>query len=208
MRGVFYRGDDRHPHDAAVFADGFMRRDKSAKQPITRFPLGFNKAPDIVTSTAVCVSKDFYAAALFPVDTDVYNSWIYVLDLDVAKMSNTQQVQYDYVMRMAGADQIKAPDVGAALWPMFGQERSIPSVSPKDIVGAVNVYRDFHGKTILAGGTFCAWGAGYVGNPKYSGALGGVVSAAVWKVVGEKTGYGAKQLTMPTQTQGLASTAK
>src|SRR5262245_22828192 len=95
-RGVFCRGDDRHPIKQNIFAEGFSKR-KPKKKREQRFPLGKEMAFDIKSSTAVCVTKDFYAAALFPVDTKVYNSWIYLLDLDVSQMFNAQQHQYDYV---------------------------------------------------------------------------------------------------------------
>jgi hypothetical protein len=210
QRGVFYRGDDRHPVDDDIFEEGFGKQNIHSAQvgpktsPELRYPRGALNAPDIVTSTAVCVTKDFFAAALFPVDTSILMSWIYLLDLDVSKMYNTQQRQYNYVRDLVKQNTISGPGVADALWPMFGQERAVDEVEPDDIIGAVRIFRGFNGNSVLQGGQFSVFPPGYVANPDYTRSEATSNQAA--KAISTFGGIG-NWLKMPTQAQGLAPIA-
>ena len=152
---MFYRSDTRHPLDLphALFTNGFDKRDPNALDPVVRFPMGQGNAPDIVPTSAVCFTRDFMAAPIFPVGDLGANSWVYVLDVDATQVYNTQKVQYDYASSnnlMANQDQAQAT---GTLWPMFGQERAANHIAAGDIVGAVEVSRHFPG-AFAQGGTF------------------------------------------------------
>lgn len=148
MRGVFYRSDTRDPNTDHMFANGFYKRDVNINDPVFRFPAGRQNAPDIVPESAVCVTRHFEAAPLFPVGDLQTDSWVYVLDLDTADMTNTQQSQYAHVSSVGQTGN------AGALWPMFGQERAVNSIDPNDIIGAVLVNRRFNGNDVFNGGDF------------------------------------------------------
>jgi hypothetical protein len=166
MRGIFYRSDTRHPLDPpdSIFDNGLKKRDARYLDPVVRFPATDQRAPDIVPQSAVCFTRHFEAAPLFPVSNLNTNAWVYVLDLDTSAIYNSQVVQYEYIASNAlntGANATQA------LWPMFGQERAINEVSAKDIVGAVEVSRHFNAANVFNGGTFTP--LVYLPNPNYKG---------------------------------------
>lgn len=199
MRGMYYRSDTRVPYDPdQMFANGFSKR-KPLKYdaPKLRYIAGPDAAPDIRPTSAVCVSRDFHAAPLFPVSDLKTDTWVYVLDLDVADMTNTQQSQYEYV------SSISKLGVAEALWPMFGQERAVNSVTPGDIVGAVYVQRKFNADDVFNGGTFLP--LAYEPNPSYAGPDGTATQAAdlIKRLVADS-----KWLPMPTQSQGIVKIEK
>jgi hypothetical protein len=173
-----------------MFTNGFNKRDVNINNPVFRYIAGRQNAPDIVPKSAVCVTRHFEAAPLFPVSDLLTPSWVYVLDLDTADMTNTQQSQYVYVQ------QVGRLGVAGALWPMFGQERAVNSVAPGDIVGAVYVTRRFNGNDVFNGGSFLP--SNYQANPGYLGGnaalvanlINGLVAAGNW-------------IDMPTQAQGI-----
>ena len=65
-RGVFYRGDTRDPFGDGIFESGFQKKDPHSmivtpsQPPTFKHSLGTLKAPDVKTTTAVCVTKDLF----------------------------------------------------------------------------------------------------------------------------------------------------
>jgi hypothetical protein len=194
-----------------IFQNGFQKKDLSSKKvtptkaPKFKQSFGFLKAPDVITTTAVCVTKDFFAAPIFPVEMDVFSTWVYVLDLDVTKMYNTQERQHQYVRDLAEGGHISGPGVGDALWPMFGQERAVDEIQPGEVIGAVKVMRAFHGDSVLQGGTFFC--LAYEPNANYAGALDGTTADAVAGIM-QKYITGRTHLKMPSQAQGIVAAYK
>jgi hypothetical protein len=89
-----------------------------------------------------------------------------------------------------------------ALWPMFGQERAANSVAPRDIVGAVKVKRNFHGKTnVFNGGIFLP--VEYLANAGYQGENAARVAGAIYLLVAKK-----EWINMPTQSMGIVESTK
>ena len=83
-----------------IFDNGFTKRNSGYQDPVLRFPGGrHDRSPDIIPSSAVCFTRDFKAAPLFPVSDLVTDSWVYVMYLDVGhgQVYNSQQVQWEYV---------------------------------------------------------------------------------------------------------------
>lgn len=197
MRGIFYRSDTREPNNPDnMFANGFHKRDPNFANPGLRFPMGPNQAPDVVPESAVCVTRHFEAAPLFPVSDLLTPTWVYVLDLDTDSMMNTQQSQYNYVSMVGQLGVLQS------LWPMFGQERAVNSVAPVDIIGAVRVFRHFNGDDVFNGGTFLP--TAYIANPGYLGVHAAVVANLVTALVNQGA-----PIPMPTQAQGIVqSTGK
>lgn len=199
MRGVFYRSDTRVPYGAdQMFADGFSKRKpEKYTAPRLRYIAGVDAAPDIRPTSAVCVTRDFQAAPLFPVSDLKTDTWVYVLDLDVRDMFNTQQAQYEYVGSIGNLG------VADALWPMFGQERAVNSVAAHDIVGAVYVQRRFNSDDVFNGGQFLP--LAYEANPGYTGPDGtaSLAAGSIKKLVAE-----GEWLPMPTQSQGIVKSTK
>jgi hypothetical protein len=170
MRGTFYRSDTRHPiNDAAIFRAGFTKRNAQFQDPVLRYPAGRDKSPDIIPSSAVCFTRDFKAAPLFPVSDLETDSWVYILDLDVANNNvyNTQQVQWEYVTNHQLLHGKVFDEASEVLWTMFGQERAANQVAAQDIVGAVRVTRNFNRNDVFNGGTFVVHE--YLSNPNYAG---------------------------------------
>jgi len=206
-RGVFYRGDRRRPYDDGIFEKGFQKRDWFSKkvtpsQPPEFRPMGAGKAEDVKTATAVCVTKDFFAAPLFPVRMTQLLTWIYFLDLDVDKMFNTQQYQREYVAQLVGDGHISGAQVKKALWPMYGQERAVDKIKSEEIIGTVHVERKFNGDGVLQGGVFrCLL---YVPNANYGQLMGPATAREVASIIAtyinDKT-----WLTIPSQSQGIVA---
>lgn len=199
MRGVFYRSDTRQPYGTDhIFTNGFSKRDPNYAAPMLRQIAGPNNAPDIEPYSAVCVTRYFEAAPLFPVGDLLTQSWVYVLDLDTSVMTNTQLVQWNYVQQVGqGANPM-------ALWPMFGQERAVDSISPNDIVGAVQVSRRFNGTDVFGGGRFLCMA--YYANPGYAGP--GTTGTMAANLINPLITAG-QWIDMPAQAQGIVqSTAR
>ncbi|HSW06479.1 hypothetical protein [Aquabacterium sp.] len=178
MRGIFYRSDTRSPDaNENLFTNGFTKRDVTQVNPTLRnmgtTSVGTDRAPDVEPSSAVCFTSDFFGAPIFPVANLNIPSWVYVLDLDVATVMNTQATQFNLVQN-SGANTLAG---GAeALWPMFGQERCVNSIAHTDIVGALRVARAFLG-TFAQGGTFVC--SAYRPNPHYNGGQAVAVAASM-----------------------------
>lgn len=192
MRGIFYRSDTRHPDvPGNIFKNGFVKRDGRWQSPRLIWR-SREKAPDIVPSSGVCVTRHFEAAAIFPVTHLKADSWIYVLDLEVGEMLNTQQAQYDYVQKVG--------NLGSrhALWPMFGQERAVNRVNPQDIVGAVHVERSFNGRDVFHGGNFLP--KSYLRNSRYKGPA---ATAALAEKLIQPLVEAGQWIPMPTRAQGV-----
>jgi hypothetical protein len=132
-RGLLFRGDTRSP--AQIFLRGFSARDRSSTGPGYRYPHGDWAAPDVDPNSVVCITRDFNAAAIFPLSNPRAQSWIYVLDLPTHDVFNVQDFQYQAVVARRSQS---APN---ALWPMRGQERAVLSVSAPQIVCAVKIER-------------------------------------------------------------------
>lgn len=200
MQGIFYRSDTRDPLDETdgLFHQGFNKREATFFDPSVRFPAGEDAAPDIIPASAVCFTKDFYAAPLFPVGDLTCASWVYVLNLKTDAIYNTQAVQYEYARTntlLAGKSTADATDV---LWPMFGQERAINAIAAGDIVGAVRVSRNFFDTgNVFGGGTFtCEM---YLPNPHFTGGDG--ITKKVQDAMNHFVRGGA--LSMPTMSTGV-----
>lgn len=193
MKGVFYRSDTRDPQGTdQLFANGFSKRNSKYTAPILRLVAGPKKAPDIIPESAVCVTRYFEAAPLFPVGDLKTDSWVYVLDLDTDTMTNTQQSQWSYVQL------VDQGGVASALWPMFGQERAVDSIAAGDIVGAVYVSRKFNSDNVFNGGSFLP--TKYLANPGYTGpgTTAKLAADLIGPLVKDK-----KWIDMPTQAQGI-----
>jgi len=196
MRGIFYRSDTRSPDtNENLFRHGFTKRDVTQLNPKLRnmgtTATGVQKAPDVDPHSAVCFTKDFFAAPIFPVGDLNVPSWVYVLDVDVANVMNTQKTQFELINNLG----VNRHATGqAALWPMFGQERCVNSIANTDIVSAVRVARMFAG-TFSQGGSFIC--SVYKPNPNYTGAEAASVQAAIAHFIDGRTHE------TPTQAQGL-----
>lgn len=165
--GTFYRSDTRHPTNAPgnIFANGFTKRNAAYQDPVLRFPLGPDASPDIVPQSAVCFTRDFKAAPLFPVSDLLTNSWVYVIHMDTDAVYNSQQVQWEYIDGRGLLNGAPAQDAHMILWTMFGQERAANEVPATSIVGAVEVSRHFPQGDVFSGGAFrCLQ---YLANPNY-----------------------------------------
>jgi hypothetical protein len=178
MRGIFYRSDTRSPdNNENLFINGFTKRDVTQVNPTLRnmgtTSVGTLRAPDVDPSSAVCFTSDFFAAPIFPVAALNVPSWVYVLDLDVATVMNTQATQYSLVQN-SGANTLAGGS--EALWPMFGMERCANSIANTDIVGALRVARAFLG-SFAQGGTFVC--SVYRPNPNYNGGQAAPVAATM-----------------------------
>lgn len=160
-----WRGDSRHPRE--IFAFGFRRRDDTAEGYFRRkaswqddaagsdsdsedeVPLAIpNRMPpsgalfriaqkDIAPATAVCVSGNFKAAALFPLkgeeDPAEDVTWIYAVN--VQNGFETYQMQ-----AKLGATQLA-----------FAQEACSHDIPPMHVLGAVKMRREWMGPTWKAG---------------------------------------------------------
>ncbi|MHB8285811.1 MAG: hypothetical protein ACYDD1_14195 [Caulobacteraceae bacterium] len=193
MKGVFFRSDTRTPYGPdQMFANGFAKRDATILTPQLRHVAGPTNAPDIEPASAVCVTRYFEAAPLFPVGNLMTNSWVYLLDLDTSLMTNTQLLQWNYVQSIGQGGNAQA------LWPMFGQERAMDGIGSGDIIGAVEVQRQFPANNVFAGGNFKP--LIYTANPFYDGPgttatmaanlIAPLINAAQW-------------ISMPAQAQGI-----
>ncbi|MGF1528251.1 MAG: hypothetical protein ACFCBW_15840 [Candidatus Competibacterales bacterium] len=210
MRGIFYRSDTRDPQSNSIFTDGFKKRDTSYDNPTMRAPTpmgnGINKAPDLESSSGVCVTRDFFAAPIFPVgDSTKQNcsTWVYIVDLDVSKIFNTQAVQWEFVKSQVGTT---ASDVKEALWPMYGQERAVNAIAASDIVGAVYVERSFPGNFCQGGQFVCTE---YKANAKYTGGQATAVASVMNGYVAQfNQAPWMKPHKTPTQAKGVVKSQK
>ncbi len=201
MRGTFFRSDTRHPVNAPdeMFKNGFTKRDAAILNPQLRFPGGDTESPDIVPTSAVCFTRDFLAAPLFPVRDLTIDSWVFAVDLDVSAVYNTQEVQWEHVTKhklLAGKSDAEAAEV---LWTMFGQERATNEIEAKDIIGAVSVRRNFApSMSIWNGGRFTC--VEYKANPGYAGSveLANKTRSTMQDFVDKSSA-----LTMPSRDKGI-----
>lgn len=206
MLGVFYRSDTRPPLQSEwdsddeqweIFIDGFDKRSpKKYKQPKLRLVAGKENAPDVVPDSAVCFTRDFQSAPLFPVGDLQTDSWVYVLEVDATKIFNTQGKQWDYVKDdLHGLSKKQAT---TKLWPMFGQERALNRVAAQQIVGAVKVKRKFNSNDVFNGGRFKC--LKYISNPHFSGTK--QVAKLATDMIGAFVSSG-EYLPMPTCASGI-----
>jgi len=199
MRGIFYRSDTRDPDSGAdLFTNGFDKRDANFAAPQLRDLSGVGPliAPDVDPHSAVCFTRDFLAAPIFPVSDLNCPSWVYVLDLDVDDVLNTQATQFN-LMQASGRN--TGGNGAGALWPMFGQERCCDAIANTDIVGALRVSRAFLGGFAQGGSFVCSV---YRANPNYAGG-----QAASVRAVMESYIDGSSHNT-PTQAQGLVQSTQ
>lgn len=206
MLGVFYRSDTRPPLKSEwtasddqweMFNDGFDKR-KPFKytNPKLRWVAGTDNAPDVKPESAVCFTRDFQSAPLFPVSDLATDSWVYVLEVDATQIFNTQCKQWDYVKDdLKGLTQSEAT---TKLWPMFGQERALNSIAAKNIVGAVKVKRKFNQDNVFNGGRFKC--LKYLSNPNFTGNSKTASLAA--ELIGKFVSSG-EYLPMPTCASGI-----
>ncbi len=211
MLGVFYRSDTRPPLKTEstdpgekweIFNQGFDKRDPDKYlSPQLRLIAGPDSAPDVVPASAVCFTRDFQSAPLFPVSDLTTDSWVYVLEVDAALVYNTQCKQWDYVKDdLSGLTQLQAT---AKLWPMFGQERAMDSVPAKNIVSAVKVERVFNQNNVFNGGRFKC--LKYLSNPNFSGTdkVSTTASQMIGAFIRDK-----EYLPMPTKASGIVKSTK
>ena len=211
MLGVFYRSDTRPPLKSEwlnsgetweMFVDGFDKRSPSTyTNPNLRWVAGIQNAPDVTPESAVCFTRDFQAAPLFPVGDLVTDSWVYVFEVDATQIFNTQCKQWDYVKNDLGG--LSGKQALTKLWPMFGQERALNSVSANQVVGAVKVSRKFNSNDVFNGGTFKC--LKYVANPGFTGTS--KVASMASDMIGKLVNAG-KALPMPTCASGIVKSTK
>lgn len=195
-KGVFYRSDTRPPRNDLVedwqkhtdgwemFKVGFDARDPSMKITKRFFEDAPKKTFDIDPNSAVCVTRHFEAAALFPVKPNNCESFVYIVELEASKLYNTQEKQWDYAYNhqydpsypFKGFKYKSENAVTSThLWPMFGQERATQRIAPGEIAGCIYVDRN------AGNGEFCdrfqcqKW----IANPGFTGSEG------VTKLIGE-----------------------
>jgi hypothetical protein len=135
---MFFRSDTRPP--ITRFFAGFRPRDGSSTGPTYRYPYGAEAAPDVEPTSTISVTRDFMAAARFPVQTATSGTWIYVLDLPVSQVFNVQDFQYRHVVdyQRVVSD---GPADRNAYWAMHAQERAVQQIARTAIVGAVRIER-------------------------------------------------------------------
>lgn len=191
---IFYRSDTRDPN-LNIFVNGFTKRDVTMLNPQLR-AMGTASdnattiAPDVHPHSAVCFTRDFYAAPIFPVGDLNCDSWVYVLDLELSDVLNTQKVQF-MLVEQTGANNAAVGQ--ETLWPMFGQERCCNQIPNTAIVGALRVSRNFAG-TFAQGGSFTC--SQYIANPHYTGGQQAAVGGAMNSFI-------PNTYDTPTQAQGL-----
>lgn len=143
---MFFRGDDRPPDE--IFNDGFKKRNENVKQPrIKQNKTKDGKAmcPDIESETAVCLSRSFGAAALYPFTRKKSVSFIYVVDLNSNDMFNTQGFQFDYLLKKLG-DDITAQNAIDRAFNLGDREWAVNAVHYSRIIGCFAIVRKFDHK--------------------------------------------------------------
>lgn len=160
-KGVFYRSDTRpprkdlveswrHDKDWELFKQGFDSRDPKMKIKQRFGDNNKKKTFDIDPNSAVCVTRHFEAAPLFPVSNKNCDSFVYIVELEASKLYNTQEKQWDYAINhlydninpLYGFKGMKESTVmNERLWPMFGQERATKKIEPGEIAGCILVER-------------------------------------------------------------------
>jgi hypothetical protein len=180
-----------------LFKRGFKKRDPTAPKPELYYFPNKQKAPDLVAESAVCVSRDFFASAIFPVEDLQTDSWIYIFDIDTTNMFNTMHYQYEYVVSHA------IDSNSDALWPMFGQERAVDAIQPEDVVAAIHINRKFHGKSVFGGGHFRP--RQYLANALYGGpsTTATLVADQFKSLIGDGED---KWIVMPMKSSGIVKT--
>lgn len=150
---VFFRGDDRHPHFDRIFDYGFFKQNPATQ--ITYRQPNPNRAGDIDSVTAVCVSARFTAAAMFPLRFNAneprVDTYVYAVCLDVGQVVNTHARQVNDSLTIGMANDPQAANV---MWPLFGHELATDSIHPGEIIAAVPCRRYWHGMTWQQGGTY------------------------------------------------------
>lgn len=162
-KGVFYRSDTRPPRDDLIdewdrhkdgwemFKVGFDPRDANVKITKRFKPEAPNKTFDLEPNSAVCVTRHFEAASLFPVEPNNCRSYVYIVELEASKLYNTQEKQWDYAYHhqydpsypFKGFKYKSEEAVNDThLWPMFGQERATQRIAPGEIAGCIHVDRN------------------------------------------------------------------
>ncbi len=133
---IYYRGDDREP--GQIFKNGFQKRALTSN--ITYRPF-VGKAGDIDPDSAVCVTRWFETAPLFPFSNE-NPRYIYALYLDDSVVFDTRERQIQETgaeiqkLMLSGVahKDVKALDIG---WPLYAHEYATDAVPSKDIIGAV-----------------------------------------------------------------------
>lgn len=159
--GAFYRSDLRAPDD--IFVNGFQKRNTSYASAHVRYLGGPDMAPDITPQSAVCFSRHFEAAALFPVSNLTSDSHIYAFAIDVMTVFNTQSTQWNHAVSR------NFSEPSANLWPMFGQERAANSIPADKIIGAVHIKRIPNGTKWIHGMNFIPYKVSM--NSRFKGSL-------------------------------------
>ena len=85
---LFFRSDTREPDK--IFETGFQTR-LTPNVQIRTFPSG---RIDVEPNSCVCITRDFAAAAIFPVANPATSSWVYIMDLPLASVANVHAEQY------------------------------------------------------------------------------------------------------------------
>ena len=178
IKRICFRGDGRPP--SVIFANGFSKREADAEatyignkvgkfadnNPTIANIDGVTKTGDIESKTAVCVSPNFNAAALFPLPDDRWddnitfeNSYIYVLYLDSGYNTNLRQA-IDFLDGLTQLRTIEASEtafttnaakleahrnrVRAIGQVLYGQEMAADSVKQQHIFAAIEVQRTWN----------------------------------------------------------------
>lgn len=145
-----WRGDTRQPDQ--IFGHGFSRRGTSPSTPAIIYRKGDQ---DLAHYTAVCLSGTHEIGALFPPKVPTLpapdaKTWVYCVRLR-GYWCPTYSIQH----KVSGdAAKFGATERDMARQNLYAQELAVLNVSYKDIIGAIEVSRDWAGDGYDAGGQF------------------------------------------------------
>jgi hypothetical protein len=175
IKRICFRGDDRPPQE--IFAGGFSKRRDGAEaeyvgnkvvqladtDPTIGNILGLTKTGDIDSPTAVCVSPNFNAAALFPLPKDRWdnditfkNSYIYLVYLKSGYNTNLRQAM-DFLEGITQLRELESNETAFATnaakieahrnrvkaigQVLYGQEMAADAIDKSHIFAAIEVQR-------------------------------------------------------------------
>jgi len=163
---IMFRGDNRHPTNNNIFADGFNKRDAAYPAPQYAPNVQRHRAGDLVSQSGISLSSRFSGAALFPlrfnfIEPNIH-SFIYVVCVESRELLNTHALQVRDALGNivdgrwqnphAAANQVWG--LNAPMWPLFAHEMAANAVPSGQIISAVACTRTWNGVTWQTGGTY------------------------------------------------------
>lgn len=136
---IYYRGDTRDP--AVIFPAGFDKRYPMC--PIQFRTVEFpGTAGDVNPPTAVCLTRRFEIAPLFPIGNNDPR-YIYAIYIDDSEIFETRDIQIqqakteieNVMLTGVARENVNELDIG---WPLFGYECATDRVPNHTIIGAVH----------------------------------------------------------------------